>query len=118
MHAASCGHHDLVRWILTTWPTVKASEACLFAAFGGHTLVLDTFLAHLSQDYEVDQLLGDALNNAGAGQKKEVIQWSRARGAVWPESLRCGTEWWTVDMVQWARTLGCNSIAEADEEAD
>jgi hypothetical protein len=115
-HAAAFGHHDLVRWILTTWPEVSASEACMSAAFGGHTLVLDTLLTHPGQDCEVGQLLVDALNYAGAGQKKEVIQWLRARGAAWPDTLRCGTEWWVVDMVQWARTLGCNSIAEADEE--
>jgi hypothetical protein len=51
--------------------------------------------------------LTDVLQIAGAYTRLEAVQWLRAQGAHWPNTLRYNTKCWSGDVLAWARLQGC-----------
>jgi hypothetical protein len=69
------------------------------------------YLAFVIKQGEVldAELLTDALNTAGAGNKLQAAQWLRQLGAQWPAVLKHGAQQWSGESLAWARAEGCTS---------
>eukprot|EP00953_Heterococcus_sp_UTEX-ZZ885_P033711 17516-Heterococcus_DN1.PRE.1 len=84
--ATADGHLDTLRWLRENGCPWIVNDVCMVAAAHGRVTILD-FVIEQGEVLDAE-LLTDALNTAGAGNKLQAAQWLRQHGAQWPAFLK------------------------------
>jgi hypothetical protein len=115
-YAAAVGKHwGTVRWLHEHGCPWSFVMSCLAAAEQGS---IDNMAYMLQQGVVCAYVLSEMLNSAGANGHLAAAQWVRQRGAEWPRILRFSAVSWSGDVLDWARTEGCDSPLNYPAQAD